>query len=57
MGGLEYRPALDQLHALGHRFDDKPSPQGDAHTIWIDPQSGHYFGTADKRICGKAAGY
>ena len=53
----EYKTTLQRLSALGHRFDDKPAPQGDAHSIWIDPLRGHYFGAADKRICGKAAGY
>jgi gamma-glutamyltranspeptidase/glutathione hydrolase len=53
----EYKTTLQRLSALGHRFDDKPAPQGDAHSIWVDPLRGHYFGAADKRIFGKAAGY
>ena len=53
----EYKTTIEQLCACGHRFDDTSGPQGDAHTIWIDPQSGRYSGAADKRICGKAAGY
>jgi gamma-glutamyltranspeptidase/glutathione hydrolase len=53
----EYKTTLQRLSALGHHFDDKPAPQGDAHSIWVDPRSAHYFGAADKRICGKAAGY
>ena len=57
LGRPEYKTTLERLSALGHRFDDKPVSQGDAHSIWIDPQTGHYFGVADKRICGKAAGY
>lgn len=53
----EYKAAINELLAFGHRFDEKAGRQGDAHSIWIDPQSGHYVGAADKRICGKASGY
>ena len=31
--------------------------QGDAHSIWVDPTTGHYWGAEDRRINGKAAGY
>lgn len=57
MNRPEYQTTVEQLKALGHRFESKTEPQGDAHTIWIDPQSGLYFGAADSRIDGKAAGY
>ena len=57
MNRPECQTAVDQLKALGHHFESKLEPQGDAHTIWIDPQSGRYFGAADTRIDGKAAGY
>jgi gamma-glutamyltranspeptidase/glutathione hydrolase len=30
---------------------------GDAHSIWIDPDSGMYYGEADRRRQGFAAGY
>jgi len=52
----EYKAVMEQLARLGHRTDDKRWGQGDAHTIWVDPQSGRYIGAADKRIGGKAAG-
>jgi gamma-glutamyltranspeptidase/glutathione hydrolase len=45
-------PALRQM---GHRVHI--SRQGDAHSIYVNPQSGIYFGAADNRISGKAAGY
>ena len=57
VGRPEYKTVLEQLGAFGHRFHDKPTPQGDAHTIWIDPQTGRYVGAADNRVSGKAAGY
>jgi gamma-glutamyltranspeptidase/glutathione hydrolase len=44
-----------QLMSLGHTL--RIATQGDAHSIWIDPKSGRYFGAADKRIHGKASGY
>jgi len=53
----EQKAIVDQLKALGHQFNNKTDPQGDAHSIWIDPGSRHYFGAADHRIGGKAAGY
>jgi gamma-glutamyltranspeptidase/glutathione hydrolase len=44
------------LRKRGHKFD-APQRQGDAHTIWIDPQSGELVGAADRRIQGHASGY
>lgn len=53
---LKNRPGLkSQLNALGH--DVGSHRQGDAHTIWIDPKTGRYFGAADSRLNGKATGY
>lgn len=51
---------LEQLRALGHvivRQDSDASPyvQGDAHTIFV--RDGIYWGVADLRIHGGAAGY
>jgi gamma-glutamyltranspeptidase/glutathione hydrolase len=54
-GTRQYPEVVAQLEKMGHKV--KPTRQGDAHTIWVDPQSGHYFGAADHRINGKAAGY
>jgi len=45
------------LEERGHRVSKTSSRQGDAHTIWIDPQTGQYHGIADKRISGHAAGW
>ncbi|HLW68962.1 MAG TPA: gamma-glutamyltransferase [Gemmataceae bacterium] len=44
-----------ELLALGHKLGG--AKQGDAHSIWIDPKTGLYYGAADKRIHGKASGY
>jgi gamma-glutamyltranspeptidase/glutathione hydrolase len=44
------------LESMGHRFELE-SRQGDAHSIWIDPDTDLRHGAADKRINGKAAGY
>ena len=40
---------------MGHKVE--ATRQGDAHSIWIDPRTGRYFGAEDRRICGKALGY
>lgn len=49
------QPALvDALRALGHTIEIQER-QGDAHTIWIDPESGVSTGVADHRISGKAS--
>ncbi len=53
----EHAASIERLKRLGHRFDSKAPKQGDAHSIWVDPQSGRYVGVADRRIDGKAAGY
>jgi gamma-glutamyltranspeptidase/glutathione hydrolase len=45
----------EQLTAMGHKIAG--TKQGDAHSIWIDPKTGLYYGAADKRIDGKASGY
>jgi gamma-glutamyltranspeptidase/glutathione hydrolase len=51
----EHAQAMEQLKKMGHTIGG--TRQGDAHSIWVDPKSGHYFGAADRRIDGKAAGY
>ncbi len=54
--GMETHPLLVQkLRALGHTVDG--TRQGDAHSIWVDPESGKYHGVADQRIDGRALGY
>lgn len=55
--GEHSREVIARLSAMGHTVQPAPRPQGDAHTIWVDPQTGHYFGAADRRISGNAVGY
>jgi gamma-glutamyltranspeptidase len=54
---LAFRPSPEQqrLRAMGHSV--RTTRQGDAHTVWVDPQMGTYHGAADHRISGHAAGY
>jgi gamma-glutamyltranspeptidase/glutathione hydrolase len=54
-GTYEHAEATNQLRAMGHKVEG--TRQGDAHSIWIDPKTGIYFGAEDRRICGKAVGY
>jgi gamma-glutamyltranspeptidase/glutathione hydrolase len=54
-GTDHYREAVAELRRMGHKVQG--TRQGDAHTIRVDPRTGRYIGTADKRIDGKAAGY
>ncbi len=51
----KYPDAVPGLRKLGHRVTT--TRQGDAHSIWVDPKDGTYYGAADRRIDGKAAGY
>jgi gamma-glutamyltranspeptidase/glutathione hydrolase len=56
-GWLTEAPGLaERLLAMGYPLA-KPERQGDAHSIWIDPDTGELTGAADKRVSGKAAGY
>jgi gamma-glutamyltranspeptidase/glutathione hydrolase len=48
--------AVTDLQKMGHVMKREAS-QGDAHSIWVDPGTGTYFGAADRRLVGKAAGY
>jgi gamma-glutamyltranspeptidase/glutathione hydrolase len=50
-----YPAAVEQLKKMGHKVAG--IKQGDAHSIWIDPKTGVYYGAADHRISGKAVGY
>jgi gamma-glutamyltranspeptidase/glutathione hydrolase len=47
---------VGDLKKMGHMLKIEPS-QGDAHSIWVDPRSGVYFGAADRRLAGSAVGY
>jgi gamma-glutamyltranspeptidase/glutathione hydrolase len=49
--------AIDDLKRLGHSIRAERGSQGDAHTIWIDPQTGVFHGAADSRLGGAARGY
>jgi gamma-glutamyltranspeptidase/glutathione hydrolase len=50
-----YAPAVKRLRAMGHTVTG--TRQGDAHSIWVDPKTGLFYGAADRRVDGKAAGY
>ncbi len=54
-GKDRYSAAMAELQRLGHKIQG--TQQGDAHSIWVDPRTGHYFGAEDRRISGKLAGY
>lgn len=54
-GVSEYADAVKRLRQMGHKVGG--TRQGDAHSIRVDPKTGKYFGAADHRISGKAAGY
>jgi gamma-glutamyltranspeptidase/glutathione hydrolase len=54
--GTSAQPDLvRKLRAMGHRVEG--TRQGDAHSIYVDPATGHYFGAADHRIRGKVVCY
>jgi gamma-glutamyltranspeptidase/glutathione hydrolase len=52
----EHREVIEQLRQMGHTFHARPTRQGDAHTIWIDPKTGIFHGVADDRRGGAARG-
>lgn len=57
-GLLRQHPeAIEQLRRMGHHFAPLGVPQGDAHSIWIDPATGRIVAVADFRRDGFAAGY
>jgi gamma-glutamyltranspeptidase/glutathione hydrolase len=49
--------AIDELKRMGHVVRPQGGKQGDAHTIWIDPQTGEFHGVADSRLGGAARGF
>jgi gamma-glutamyltranspeptidase/glutathione hydrolase len=51
----KYSQAVKSLRKMGHTLSG--GKQGDAHSIWIDPQTGRFYGAEDRRINGKAAGF
>jgi gamma-glutamyltranspeptidase/glutathione hydrolase len=50
---------ISALSEMGHSFGKMPGfwRQGDAHSIFVDPQTGLYYGAADRRTEGFAIGY
>jgi gamma-glutamyltranspeptidase/glutathione hydrolase len=54
-GVRKYRTAVRRLRKMGHKVAG--TRQGDAHSIWVDPRTGRYYGAADRRINGKVASY
>ncbi len=57
--GRVSKEAIESLRAQGHEVELRAptSRQGDAHTIWIDPQTRKRVGAADWRRGGAAMGY
>ena len=52
----QFAKLVEQLRAMGHKIPEKPSVQGDAHTIRVTGDT--LEGAADgRRTLGKAAGY
>ena len=54
-GTTEHAGAVEHLRKMGHTVTG--TRQGDAHSIWVDPKTGTYYGAEDRRISGKAVGY
>jgi gamma-glutamyltranspeptidase/glutathione hydrolase len=54
-GNRRYPETMQKLKQMGHTIQG--TRQGDAHSIWVDPRTGRYYGAADRRIDGRAAGY
>jgi gamma-glutamyltranspeptidase/glutathione hydrolase len=49
---------IESLKAMGHKIRESSRwRQGDAHSIFIDPKTGFYYGAADRRSNGSAIGY
>jgi gamma-glutamyltranspeptidase len=54
-GKRDHPELVERLRQMGHTVEG--TRQGDAHSIWVDAKTGRYYGAADRRISGKAAGY
>ena len=54
-GTREHPETVQALKKMGHQVAG--GKQGDAHSIWIDPKTGLFYGAEDKRLSGKTAGY
>jgi gamma-glutamyltranspeptidase/glutathione hydrolase len=51
----EHAATIKRLREMGHTI--RGTKQGDAHSIWVDPKTGRYYGAEDRRISGKVAAY
>jgi gamma-glutamyltranspeptidase/glutathione hydrolase len=54
-GADSYPDLVKALRRMGHSIHN--SSQGDAHSIYVNPQTGQYYGAADRRLAGSARGY
>jgi gamma-glutamyltranspeptidase/glutathione hydrolase len=52
-GVEQYPEAVRGLCQMGHKVQS--NRQGDAHSIWVDPETGIHTGASDSRISGKVA--
>ena len=52
----EHRNVINQLREMGHVIEEPPKRQGDAHSIFISPETGKRLGVGDLRRNGWAAG-
>ncbi len=50
------KDTIEKLQKIGHELKERGNI-GDAHGIIIDPETGLFYGGADRRLEGKAAGY
>jgi gamma-glutamyltranspeptidase/glutathione hydrolase len=55
-GMKEHPKAVKELRQMGHTIEPVRS-QGDAHSIRVDPKTGHYHAAEDRRLSGKVAAY
>lgn len=53
----DYPDLIRELGTLGHTIGKPAGFQGDAHSIWIDPETNQRHGAADLRRHGCALGY
>lgn len=53
----DYPDLIRELQTLGHTLGQPAVFQGDAHSIWIDPETDQRHGAADRRRKGCALGY
>ena len=52
------KEVIESLISMGHKIRESSRwRQGDAHSIFVDPKTGLYYGAADKRSRGFAIGY